>query len=383
PPADDPFYTPPKNFSTTKLGTIINYRPIPSNLTLNNKDPIFPQAAWQLLYRTQNSVGEPSVSVVTVIKPFRAQPNHLFSYSMFSDAAYSGCNPSVTLQVGTREDNTFNQLQIGILVQALALGYYVAVADYGGLQAAFSSGLQAGYATLDSLRAVFQSGEITGINAEPITTLHGYSSGAQAIGWATELHPTYAPELKIAGAAFGGVVPNLTALLELPAYLNGSRSFAGPPTILGVAHDFKNLSNWLDENLVPSLAAQYKSGDDSCISGLKQFENQDMGQYFKRGYRSIYDAVPQSVLGTTGTMGQRSTPKIPWYLYHAIGDDVSPVNLTDKIYNTHCKNGANILYERNPIPLNHRYECIYGLTGAYKWMNDRHKQIPITPGCSQ
>jgi hypothetical protein len=45
------------------------------------------------------------------------------------------------------------------------------------------SGLQAGYATLDSLRAVQQSGNITGINPKPITTLHGYSSGAQAVGW--------------------------------------------------------------------------------------------------------------------------------------------------------------------------------------------------------
>lgn len=32
---------------------------------------------------------------------------------------------------------------------------------------------------------------------------------------ATELHPTYAPELNIAGAAFGGLPPNISALLEM------------------------------------------------------------------------------------------------------------------------------------------------------------------------
>jgi hypothetical protein len=39
-------------------------------------------------------------------------------------------------------------------------------------------------------------------------------------------------------------------------------------------------------------------------------------------------------------------------------------------------------YERNPIPLTHRYECIYGLAGAYKWLADRHKQVAIVKGCS-
>lgn len=78
-----------------------------------------------------------------------------------------------------------------------------------------AAGPQAGYSSLDSLRAVYASGNLTGINTDPLTTMHGYSSGAQAIGWATELHPTYAPELKIAGAAFGGLVPNLSALIEM------------------------------------------------------------------------------------------------------------------------------------------------------------------------
>jgi hypothetical protein len=41
------------------------------------------------------------------------------------------------MQVGTREDNTFNQLQNAILVEGMNLGYYVSVADDGGFQAAF------------------------------------------------------------------------------------------------------------------------------------------------------------------------------------------------------------------------------------------------------
>jgi hypothetical protein len=105
------------------------------------------------------------------------------------------------MQVGTRDDNTFNQLQNAVLVEGMNLGYYVSVADDGGFQAAFgmfrpiyirgvrlltisiASGLQAGYATLDSIRAVKLSSNITGINPDPVVTMHGYSNGAQTIGW--------------------------------------------------------------------------------------------------------------------------------------------------------------------------------------------------------
>ncbi|KAF2397903.1 LIP-domain-containing protein [Trichodelitschia bisporula] len=382
-PDDDPFYHAPSTFIDNPPGTILRHRVLPGNITLDNKNPIKPKAAWQLLYRSQNSVGAPSVNVVTVIEPFNAKPKDLLSYSYFSDAAYNGCNPSVTLQVGTREDNTFNQLQTAILVEALSLGYYVSVADFGGIQAAFSSGLQAGYATLDSLRAVYQSGNITGIDSKPITTLHGYSSGAQAVGWATELHPTYAPELEIAGAAFGGLVPNLSALLEMPIYQSGERAFLGPPVILGLSHDYANLSSWLDDNLLPNRSAEYHMGERECIDGnTARFAKKNLGLFFRHGYRSIFDEVPMSVVRSTGLMGERSTPTIPWYLYHAAGDDVSPQNLTDRVVQKHCANGADILYERNPLPLNHRYECIFGITGAYRWMRDRHEGKPVKRGCS-
>lgn len=83
-PSDDPFYWAPKDFEKTERGTILRSRPVPNAITLNNVTPIKPKAAWQLLYRTQNSVGEPSANVVTVLVPFNVKPNHLFVYSMFT-----------------------------------------------------------------------------------------------------------------------------------------------------------------------------------------------------------------------------------------------------------------------------------------------------------
>jgi hypothetical protein len=43
------------------------------------------------------------------------------------------------MQVDAPHDNLFNQLQMAIVVEALSQGFYVSIADDGGMQAAFGS----------------------------------------------------------------------------------------------------------------------------------------------------------------------------------------------------------------------------------------------------
>jgi hypothetical protein len=114
----------------------------------DNTPPINLKGAYQLLCRTQNSVGQPEATVITVLVPYNAKPSNLFALSFFTDAAYNGCNPSIALQLGSRLDNLFTSLQTANIVAALDQGCIVSVADDGGPQAAFSSGLQVGQATL-------------------------------------------------------------------------------------------------------------------------------------------------------------------------------------------------------------------------------------------
>lgn len=83
-PSDDSFYTPPPGFESAALGTILRTRNVSNTITLNNKDPIKLKGAWQILYRTQNSVRDPAADVVTVLAPYNNKPDHLLSYAMFS-----------------------------------------------------------------------------------------------------------------------------------------------------------------------------------------------------------------------------------------------------------------------------------------------------------
>lgn len=83
-PNEDPFYTPPAGFEDLPPGSIIRSRPLPGHITLDNATPLHPEAAWQILYRSQDSVGVPEATVVTIIKPYNADPTKLMAFGFFS-----------------------------------------------------------------------------------------------------------------------------------------------------------------------------------------------------------------------------------------------------------------------------------------------------------
>jgi hypothetical protein len=85
-PLSDPFYKPPDGFEKAPLGTILRHRVVTDSIYLIKSIRLKPDAAWQLLYRTQNSVGEPEATVVTVLKPqpLDTKPGNLFVQSFFS-----------------------------------------------------------------------------------------------------------------------------------------------------------------------------------------------------------------------------------------------------------------------------------------------------------
>jgi len=92
--------------------------------------------------------------------------------------------------------------------------------------------------------------------------------------------------------------------------------YATIPAVLGLSHDYRNLSNWLKENLVPSKEKKFRESENKCMLGSWFVGEKDIGSYFKRGLNSLLnDDVPWDVVRDSGIMGLRGTPKSPWYLY--------------------------------------------------------------------
>jgi hypothetical protein len=172
-------------------------------------------ASYYILYRTTDSNYRPAWAVTTLFIPKTLNSSDytsLLSYQIPYDAVSIDGGPSYLLSAGGFPD-------IGV---ALGQGWVVSAPDFEGSYAAFGLGITAGYAVLDSIRAVksFAPSPFTkqqlGVakDSNVHTALWGYSGGSLASLWALELYASYAPNLHLNGAAVGGIVANVTSTLE-------------------------------------------------------------------------------------------------------------------------------------------------------------------------
>lgn len=264
------------------------------------------------------------------------------------------------------------------LQAALDNGWNVVTSDYEGLNAGFVAGVMAGHGVLDSIRASLNetATAITGLSPTAHYAMFGYSGGALASEWAAELAPVYAPDLtRFIGTAIGGLTPNVTSvMLATNGTSHSSLDFAGT---LGLSRAYANLSSYVNQQLIPSKAAAFYSIASTCGSSSNTSgDNQDFFSYFTSGAEFIHSDVWKTVASGAGQMGVHGVPKIPMYIFKAIGDEVSPVDDTDQLVQKYCQKGVTIEYTRNTFG-EHATEAILGLPAAYQWIQDRFNGVSI------
>jgi pimeloyl-ACP methyl ester carboxylesterase len=240
PPSKDPFYTytGSKPLSQIAPGTVLKRRKV----TLDISDLTVPYAAEQVLYRTTGELGQPTVTVTTIIKPLTSTLGmKIVSYQMAYDALGSQCDPSYTLRGGNPSDVS-SQEEALIMATYVTAGYTVTVPDYEGTGLQWGAGQESGYGTLDGIRAT--ESYLHAPASTPVGIL-GYSGGSIATEWASELAPGYAAGLHIIGAASGGVPVDFAHNLR---YINGDKDWAGviPAVLLSLSHAFRvSISRYL------------------------------------------------------------------------------------------------------------------------------------------
>ena len=230
-PSQDPFYTYSGSAPLSQIppGTVLNQRQV----TLVIASLTVPYAAEQVLYRTTGELGQPTVTVTTIIQPLAAVGTKIVSYQTAYDALGSQCDPSYTLQ-GGNPGNSTAQAEAAIIATYVTAGFTVTVPDYEGTSLDWGAGQESGYGTLDGIRA---TENYLRVPASTPAGMLGYSGGSIATEWASELTPRYAPELHIVGAASGGVPVDFAHNLT---YINGDTSWAGviPAVLLSLGHAF-------------------------------------------------------------------------------------------------------------------------------------------------
>ncbi|OQE28881.1 hypothetical protein PENSTE_c003G05798 [Penicillium steckii] len=382
PPSQDVWYRQPDDIDRYAKGEVIRSRQVPPQLEsfLSLPVNVSVKTITQYLFRTTDNLGNAVASAATLIEPFNADSSKLLGYQTFYDSASVDCSPSYTIraknEVGDFGIPKLNvSLDIAFMASALNLGWYVLTTDYEGLDAQYTVGLQSGHAVLDSVRAVLKEGSEVGLSENLQYALWGYSGGALACSWAAELQPAYAPELDFAGVALGGLTPNVSSVLDtIHSGIYASLAYRG---VYGMAKAYPNLTDWMDDNLLPSKSDEYYEIAGSCNG---KTTSQDLYSFFKNEAESFQEAVPRSVFSWSGQMGVHGTPGAPLFIYKAVGDEISPVADTDYLVNMYCRKGIDIEYHRNLVG-NHETEGILGSVGALEWLRERLNGTAAQTGC--
>lgn len=381
-PKNDPFYqyTGTTPLSEIAPGTVLATRVKPFRIAGIQTS----LRAVQLLYRTTNQVGRPVVNVTSVLKPpFAVGSPKLLSYQSFYDSLNPADQPSSAIAGGTPFGQGANAGEVALISPLLLSGYTVAIPDTEGQNANFAAGPEYGRNTLDGLRATYASPAV-GLPAATKAAMIGYSGGAIATEWASELAPTYAPEInaKLVGAAYGGVLVSPGHNLH---YIEGSKIWAGvmPMAIIGAARSF-------EIDLQPYLSAYgrkvYKQmADDNIAQVLGAYPGLTWKQLAKPEYATpetvkIYvDTVNQLIMGTGGT------PTIPQYIGQGTrgdlegtrnnqpgigpGDGVMIAGDVRSLARQYCAAGTRVLYRE--YAASHVGTLVSWLPSAIQWIRDR------------
>ncbi|KAL2201861.1 LIP-domain-containing protein [Sarocladium strictum] len=375
-PSDDGFYKVPQNIASFANGAVIRHRKTPNQIASLGKFPLNLASAHQILYKTMDSLDQPTATVLTVLIPHFADTRKILSYQTAEDASNINCAPSYAFQLesGAALVNTVPQGELLLIQAALEKRWIVIVPDYEGPKGAFLSNKLAGHAILDGIRASLKSGSFTGIDAKnkPTTTLWGYSGGGQASMWAAELQPVYAPELQIAGLAAGGVISKISTVLDM---VNGKES-AGLLAVglHGLSHQYSEIKSIIDKNIRPASRANYTKANNQCSSdNLAYFAGEDVLGWFKNPDLIRQDKTAKSIM-SSNDLGQRA-PKVPMFIYKGVQDEISPISEADVLIASYCARGSIIQYERDRTA-NHSLMAIAGAPAALWWLQDRMEGRP-------
>ncbi|CAG9984871.1 unnamed protein product [Clonostachys byssicola] len=384
PPTEDPWYEAPPDLDTKRAGEILKIRLAPGNLTAIIGDSL--GTAYNILYRTTDSAGRPSWAVTTLLIPSSIYftPSGkavMVSYQFAYNSANPDSSPSFALYGKLAEENKHLGLKssTSLLDQLLSQGWIVNTPDFAGPMAAFGATAQAGHATLDSIRSVQNLARLTG-EAEMSIVIWGYSGGTTATAAAAEMQPTYAPELKLEGAILGGMANDLAGSFD--------RLNEGPiagtiiAILLGITAQFPEARAYLKSCLIPETRDEFLSVlETEASKSVLHFSGKNIYSFFKGGKKDLYAPTLVELYETQMKIGDRSTPAMPMFIYHAIGDQVCPVDKVDDIVSKWREDGAHILFERNTVGT-HVSEIENGKPRAMAWLRQMFGESYETSTCT-
>ncbi|WP_019201458.1 lipase family protein [Tsukamurella sp. 1534] len=314
-PDKDPWYRDPVDIASYRPGQIVRTREVQTRV-LGIPFPVYTK---QLLYRSEDVHGRPIVTATSVIVPgipWHGSPRPVVSYQEAIDSTDSSCNPSYTLQTGTMKE-------AALAVYWLAQGFAINVPDFDGKFNTFNTYAE-GKMVLDGLRAM-KNDKTLGLKDSGIA-LYGYSGGGSGSMRAAELRKTYAPDVKILGAAFGGAPANLVKQAEYATVkqpgVTGTSSFTMWLGFVGLSREYPDVFD-AKKMLTPAGQRIIADIQKRCVythalTGIWR----PISEYYQPGKSLAETPAVQKVL-RDNSLGHH-VPDIPLLWFHAPWDELIP-----------------------------------------------------------
>lgn len=382
-PSDDPFYDVPSaaELAKFKVGDILRNRKPPKPISALGVKPLDLKSSYQFLYKTVDSLGNDTATVLTVAVPHNADYRKVLSYQVAEDAAYINCAPSYALQLGSNSKlfgSIITKAELALVDAALQQGWIVIMPDHEGHNGAWLARENAAHSILDGMRAALRGSKYTEIKPDAIFAMWGYSGGAITSGAAAEIKDKYAPELNIVGAALGGTAPDIPSVVK--TCNNGQYSGIIAGGIMGLTQQYPWLKDLVYKHVKPEYKDKFTRATQQClIPTAADFLFQDVVGMFDIG-QELFDRPDVKALLAENNMGH-GVPSIPLFVYKGVLDDLTPVKDTDKLVDYYCDNGAASVQYYRDATANHGAMAVSGAGRALGFLHSVMNGEKQPSGC--
>ncbi len=370
-PLPDSFYRTPADLDKKRNGDIlaVRSRSIPQGF--------FDIRTFQIKFRSTDSLGQPIAAVTTVMVPNRKAVNGpLLSFQHVVNATGLQCAPSQALW--TTDPNLAIREAPGLNL-ALQRGWTVAIPDHLGPRSAYGAAKLGGQITLDGIRAVKQF-RPAGVRHSRVG-MAGYSGGGMATAWAAALQPTYAKDLKIAGAAYGGVPMDLVKMAEGLGYANPHPAFGlAFAAAIGMSREYPKAIP-MRQYLSPVGKVMYRELRNACTNDILRVGAGHSAKEVAIGGRQIFnDRTARSKVEENSLALYRGVPKTPIFEWHSPTDVLIPVASIAQTNRRYCRAGTPVQSLLTPTP-DHMTAAVIGLLPAFSYLQDRFDGRPPPSNC--
>ncbi|WP_415032885.1 lipase family protein [Gordonia sp. (in: high G+C Gram-positive bacteria)] len=248
-----------------------------------------------------------------------------------------------------------------LLPLLLRRGYAVLIPDHEGPRMAYSAGIMAAHAVLDSVRGMRH---LAPELVESAMVMDGYSGGAIATAWAAQEQASYAPELRFRGAVCGGT-PTDFGLLQHSMNTGLGSGLLAAATI-GQAREYPELAELFgDFALYMAIRMKDLPQIRLAASGLARLDMNALA--------AVPDAFDSPIARgiIEANKPGATAPTMPVLLYHGshsklLGDQFIPEEGVVELAHRWRHLGADV--EFLPVPGEHMIAAGWAMPTVLRWM---------------